>query len=127
MTGLERLQASDPLGALLEIGAGISRFPPNSRYLGIATATIELPDGRSVAYLRRRFVPTPEGLAVVQERIVAQGERLDGISAEVFGDPELFWRLADGNRAMRPEELTTSPGRRLRVTQPEGVQGASGG
>jgi hypothetical protein len=127
VTDVNPLQTSDPLGTLLGIGAAASRFPPNSRYLGIATATIVMADGRSVVYLRRRFVPAPEGLALLQERIVAQGERLDGIAADALGDPELFWRIADGNRAMRPEALTEPVGRRLRVTLSEQVKGVAGG
>jgi len=52
-----------------------------------------------------------------------RGERLDHIAAHYFGDPELFWRICDANRAMRPEELTETEGRRLLITLPEGVQG----
>ena len=48
---------------------------------------------------------------------------------EVYGswqrDPEQFWRLCDANAAMRPDELTESVGRRLRITLPEGIPGVS--
>jgi len=50
-------------------------------------------------------------------------DRLDNIAAHYLGDPEQFWRLADANNAMRPEELTEEVGRRLRVTHPEGMTG----
>jgi hypothetical protein len=126
MTDSNPLQSSDPFGALLGLGAAGTRFPPNSRYVAIPTATIRGPDGRIVVYLRRRFVPSPEGLALLEEHIVAQGERLDGIAAEALGDPEMFWRLCDANRAMRPDDLTQRVGRRLRVTLPESIQGVSG-
>ena len=52
-----------------------------------------------------------------------QGERLDNIAAQYLGDPTLFWRLADANGAMRPEELTETVGRKLRITMPEGITG----
>ena len=55
--------------------------------------------------------------------MVTQGERLDNIAANYFGDPELFWRVADANRAMHPKELTETIGRRLRITLPEGIPG----
>jgi hypothetical protein len=102
----------------------IPGFPPNSRYQAIATAVFTTPDGRSIVYLQRRFVPPPDRFALVKERVVAQGERLDNIAAQELGDPELFWRLCDANAALRPEELTEEAGRSIRVTLPEGIPGA---
>ena len=96
-------------------------FAPTSRYYGLETAELELPDGRKVAYVRRRFVPQPERFALLQEHVVTEGERLDNITAQYLGDPEQFWRVCDANRAMRPDELTETIGRRLRITLPEGI------
>jgi hypothetical protein len=116
----------DPLQALLQpIPLRQTLFPPNSRYHGIDIATLPLPDGRPVAYLRRRIVPPPERFALLQEHTVVAGDRLDNLSGHYLGDPEQFWRLADANRALRPEALTETPGRRLRITLPEGIPGAS--
>jgi hypothetical protein len=98
-------------------------FPQSSRYYGAETIIIVEPDGREVVYLRRRFVPQPERFALLYEHEVGVGERLDHIAAKEFGDPELFWRICDANRAMRPEDLTAEPGRRLRITLPEGIPG----
>jgi hypothetical protein len=97
-------------------------FPPNSRYYGGETLTIELPDGRKVVYLRRRFVPAPERFALLQEHLVTEGERLDNITAQYLGDPEQFWRICDANAVLRPEELEEI-GRRIRITLPEGMPG----
>lgn len=99
-------------------------FPPTSRYSGIDTATLTLADGRIVSYLRRRFLPSPERFALLQEHVVTQGERLDNVTAKYIGDPEAFWRIADANSAMRPDALTETIGRRLRITLPEGIPGA---
>ena len=98
-------------------------FPPTSRYHGIETVTLKSEDGRTIVYLRRRFVPSPERFAPWQEHVVSEGERLDNVTAKYLGDPEAFWRIADANAAMRPEELTETIGRRLRITMPEGVPG----
>src|SRR3954468_7362136 len=98
-----------------------SSFPPNSRYAGLETVKLELDDGRTIVHLRRRFVPPPERFALLQEHLVRQGERLDNITAHYMTDPEQFWRVADANRAMRPDELTETIGRRLRITLPEGI------
>ncbi|HEX8397446.1 MAG TPA: hypothetical protein VF644_08470 [Pyrinomonadaceae bacterium] len=100
-----------------------TNFSPTSRYYGIETTTLETPEGKIVIYLRRRFVPSPERFALLQEHVVKQDERLDNITAQYLGDPEQFWRVCDGNGAMRPEELTETIGRRLRITLPEGIPG----
>lgn len=100
-----------------------TNFSPTSRYYGIETTTLETPEGKVVIYLRRRFVPSPERFALLQEHVVKQDERLDNITAQYLGDPEQFWRVCDGNGAMRPEELTETIGRRLRITLPEGIPG----
>lgn len=118
---------NDPLDLLLQsVNPTGGRFPETSRYHATETATLER-DGHTVVYLKRRFVPPPESLAVLGEHTVVQGERLDQIAGRFLGDPEQFWRLADANRALDPEELTEEPGRTLRVTLPEGVPGAADG
>lgn len=98
-------------------------FSLTSRYNGIPTATLETKDGKKFVYVRRRFVPPPERFELLFEHLVTQGERLDVITAQYLGDPEQFWRLCDANGAIRPDELTETIGRRLRITLPEGIPG----
>ena len=98
-------------------------FSLTSRYYGLATAQLETAEGRTIVYLRRRFVPPPERFALLQEHTVSAGDRLDNLAAQYLGDPEQFWRICDANGAMRPEELTETIGRRLRITLPEGIPG----
>jgi hypothetical protein len=98
-------------------------FPATSRYYGVETTTMDLPDGRKVTYLRRRLLPQPERFADLQQHVVREGDRLDNIAASYLGDAEAFWRIADANRAMQPEDLTRSIGRVLRITLPEGIPG----
>src|SRR4051794_13039811 len=97
-------------------------FPPTSRYYGIDTAVYQPPNaGAPIRYLLRRFVPPPELFAQIQEHFVKDRDRLDNIAALYLSDPEQFWRIADANRAMRPDELTERPGTRLRITLPQGI------
>lgn len=96
-------------------------FPITSRYYSLATAEFKLPDGRTIRYVTRRFLPSPDRFALLQEHTVTEGERLDNITAKYLGDPEQFWRIADANNAMAPEELTETVGRALRITLPEGI------
>jgi len=116
---------TDPIQAMLaQTSLKTTLFAPTSRYYGIDVATIVV-QGVPVLYLRRRFVPPPERFQLLQEHTVMQAERLDNITARYLGDPTLFWRLCDANRAMRPEELTETIGRKLRITMPDGITGSA--
>jgi len=118
--------AIDPIQALLaQTSLARSLFTATSRYYGIGTNTLTAADGTVVVYVKRRFLPSPDRFQLIQEHAVVQGERLDNIAATFLGDPELFWRLADANGAMKPEELVQKVGRRLRITLPEGITGSS--
>lgn len=115
----------DPVQAMLaQTSLKNTLFAPGSRYYGIDTLNYVAPDGTTIVYIRRRFVPPPENFQLLQLHTVVQGERLDNIATQFLGDPTLFWRLCDANNAMRPEELTATVGRQLRITLPEGVIGA---
>jgi hypothetical protein len=110
------------LDAILQgSAAGPQQYAPSSRYYGLATTTLTLPDGTEVSYLTRRFVPAPERFAQLTLHTVAQGDRLDNLAAKHFNDPLAWWRLADANRALRPDDLIEIIGRRLRIALPEGV------
>jgi hypothetical protein len=102
---------------------GTSIFPPTSRYYGITTGTFILASGDAVTYLLRRFIPPPDRFDAIETHVVSQGERLDSVTALFLNDPLQFWRICDGNRAMRPDELTEVISRRLRITLPEGIPG----
>jgi hypothetical protein len=96
-------------------------FAANSRYQSVPTATYTAPDGKQIAYLKRRFVPSPGAFATITSYVVKGGDRIDNIAAAAFGDPELYWRLCDANLAMRPADLTAAPGVSLRITLPQGI------
>jgi hypothetical protein len=117
---------NDPVQAMLaQTSLQRTLFGATSRYYGIDTAILTDAEGKTIIYIRRRFVPRPEGFQLLQQHTVTQEERLDNITAHYLGDPELFWRVADANSAMRPEELVATVGRKLRITLPLGVNGAS--
>jgi len=69
------------------------------------------------------MIPQPDRFALLQEHIVTEGERLDNICNQYFGDPEQFWRICDANGVLNPEELTESTGKQIRITLPEGIPG----
>jgi hypothetical protein len=92
-------------------------FDPTSRYAGLPIATTTVTDAtgapREIAYVRRRFIPSSEGQPVLLEHTVAEGDRLDTITARYLGDPTQSWRICDANGVFRPQELTARPGRTI--------------
>jgi hypothetical protein len=104
------------------MGLNASLFPAQSRYAGVATGTLTTASGRSVVYVRRRFVPKATSLVVLQQYTVAQGDRLDNMAYQLLGDPQIFWQLCDANTALRPAELEVE-GRTINVTLPQGTPG----
>jgi hypothetical protein len=98
------------------------RIAPTSRYAGIERAEYEFADGTKAPYLKRRFVPRGSG-STVAEHAVVEGDRPDLLAARYFGDPEQFWRLADSNAVLHPDELSDEVGARLNIALP-GAGGA---
>jgi hypothetical protein len=77
-----------------------------------------------VAFLRRRLVPPPERFALLYTYSCVEGDRRDLVAARHLSDPELWWRLADANGVIEPQELTSPVGRVLRITTAESIPGA---
>jgi len=98
-----------------------SRFPPSSRYFNVAI--VRTTEGPAVAYLKRRFISPPDQFSLLTEHLVVAGERVDTITAAYLDDPEQFWRVCDGNGAMRPTDIIEDIGERIRITLPEGLEG----
>jgi hypothetical protein len=92
-------------------------FFKGSRYEPVGTDSIVDGSGREIRYKKVRFIPETPALL---KHAVVQGERLDHIAHRYYRDPELFWRIADANRAMRPAELVARPGHRIAIPGAEG-------
>jgi hypothetical protein len=117
----------DPIAfAFSSQNSRIESFAENSRYRGLPLLVYVDANGLEHVYVGRRLLPPPETLAEAGKIEVHDGDRIDNIAGQVFNDPELWWRIADGNRVLKPGELTERIGRRLRITLPEGMQGPSG-
>lgn len=95
-------------------------FTSTSRYASVADGIYQDPSGRQFPYKLLRLIPSAPTLQV---HTVVQEDRLDLLAFTFYTDPEQFWRICDANGALRPEELTESIGRRLRITLPEGIPG----
>jgi hypothetical protein len=102
-----------------------SPYPPTSRYYGTAVRTFTAPDGTQVPYLARRLLPDPASFTTVSEYTVVAGDRPDLVAFKVLGDPGQWWQIADANPVHDPRELTAAPGRKLRITLPQGIAGGA--
>jgi hypothetical protein len=112
---------TNPLDALRPPSA----YPRTSRYYGVPTAVFTTPSGAEVPYLRRRLLPRPDSFTMLAEHVVADGDRPDLLAFRYLGSADQWWRIADANPVLDPRELTATPGRRLRITLPEGVPGVA--
>jgi hypothetical protein len=113
----------DPVQLLIDAGAISSTpFGPQSRYSGLPLALLQLrPDEPGVVYVRRRFIPAPGTLTIVARHVAAALDRPDLLGAKHLGDPLLYWRIADANAVVDPNELTDTLGRRVDIPLPPGM------
>jgi len=114
--------ASDPVQLLIDAGAIPSNpFAANSRYREVGVGLyVRRGDEQGVAYLLRRFIPLARAIDARGEHTVRSIDRPDTLAAELLGDPELYWRVADANGVVDPFELTDTVGARVRIPSPIG-------
>jgi len=93
-------------------------FEHTSRYYNLKTLQFRRPDGRVVTYVARRVVPDRDGVAVLAEVSLADGQRLDTIAASALGAPELFWQICDANDTLNPFDLMSETGRSVTIPMP---------
>ena len=93
-------------------------FDEKSRYANLATKGFTLPNGRVVAYVKRRIVPPAESYVAAGGVTVTDSERLDNLAHRHLGTPAGFYQIADANEAVQPIELTARSGRRLTIPLP---------
>ena len=113
---------TDPIQALIDAGAiPSSPFGPNSRYAGVALGLHQSAAAVGVPYVLRRFIPQQADIPMVFAHIVRAGERPDLLAFQVYGDPELYWRIADGNAVTDPFELTETLAARILIPSVPGT------
>jgi len=83
----------------------------SSRHHGLATYRPH-DDGPDSPLLFHPRLVAPTEPALVHR--VEAGDRLDLLAARYFGDPFQYWRIADANPALSPDELL-EPGRLLAI------------
>jgi hypothetical protein len=77
-------------------------FTITSRYANVADATYQDASGRQLSYKVLRVTPAAP---TILTHTVVQQDRPDLLANTYYTDPQQFWRLCDGNLAMRPDDL----------------------
>jgi hypothetical protein len=96
---------SDMLTALLTAGAlPASSYDTSSRYYGLPVLEFTTPGGAVIRYMKRRFIPDAALFPTLTTHQVQQGDRIDVLAARYLGDPLQYWRIADANLAVRPDD-----------------------
>lgn len=83
---------------------------PTSRHDGAPTYAVDL-DGDSVELYQPRVAPAPAAALIHQ---VKAADRLDLLAARYFGSPFEYWRIADANPSLVPEDVL-DPGAQLAI------------
>lgn len=98
-------------------------YEPTSRYFPVPIAQLTVIDAdgqaRTIAYSLRRVIPDYDDQPVLAEHRVAEGERLDVVTARYADDPQRFWMLCDANTVLGPAELEVV-GRVIRISMARG-------
>ena len=114
---------TDPVQLLIDAGAIPSTpFVPQSRYNGAPLAVLQRrPDALPLVYVRRRFIPPANSLTIAVRHVASALDRPDLLGAKYLGDALLYWRIADANAVVDPNELTDTLGRRVDIPLPPGM------
>ncbi|MEX3935881.1 hypothetical protein AB4Y32_29505 [Paraburkholderia phymatum] len=96
---------SDLLTALLDAGTlPATGYDTSSRYYGLPVLETTAANGVVIRYVKRRFIPDAALFPTLTVHQVQQGDRIDVLAARYLGDPLLYWRVADANLAVRPDD-----------------------
>jgi hypothetical protein len=78
-------------------------FDPKSRYVNMPQYSVTDHRGRTVMVVQTPPDPN-EGLLGIH--VLREGQRLDHLAFEYLNDPAGYWRIAERNEAMLPEQLS---------------------
>ena len=92
-------------------------FFKGSRYANVGDLTWTGPGGRELKYKKVRFTPATKATS---GHVIHDGERLDHIAHRYYRDSERFWRIADANTVLWPNDLTEKAGKVILIPPSEG-------
>lgn len=93
-------------------------FPPNSRYYRVPLRETTLPDGTTRQFVGRRIIPQTARFQALDRHRAQGDERIDGLAAQFYGDPELYWRICDAAGDADPGTAAGPEGRLILIPLP---------
>ena len=113
----------DPIQLLIDAGAiPETPFEPQSRYNSVPLALWQPnTEDPAIVYVRRRLIAAQGAMTMVARHAVSAQDRPDLLGYQYFGDPLLYWYIADANAVVDPNELTDTLGRRVDIPLVPGV------
>jgi nucleoid-associated protein YgaU len=85
---------------------------PSSRHGKLATYEVVLAPGAApIELYQPRTIPQPAQSVL---HTVRSDDRLDLLASRYYGDPFQYWRIADANPALAPEDVL-DPGARISI------------
>lgn len=114
---------NDPVQMLIDAGAiSSSPFESTSRYHGVAIGLYPQPGGEPpLPFVLRRFIPQLHDIGITGSVGITSRDRPELLAHRSFGEPLLYWRIADANGVTDPFELTDTPGARVAIPVPPGM------
>lgn len=88
-------------------------FLESSRYHRVRNDEAKARDGRMVKVVALRRLPAVSGGLTP----VKQNDRLDIIAQRFYGDPTMFWHVADANTELQAGDLVDEAGRVIDVPE----------
>jgi hypothetical protein len=85
---------------------------PSSRYYTLPTFTVGTTNGRSVTLIKLRLIPT---VASVTTWDVTQADRPDLVAWHFYKDGPRFWRIADADKVLDPNDSYRVPGDTVQI------------
>lgn len=76
-------------------------FLENSRYFTVKTIETETREGRKVTAIMLRRLPYVAGTPT----LIKGNDRLDVMAQRRYGDPTMFWHIADANTELEANDL----------------------
>jgi hypothetical protein len=87
-------------------------FFDGSRYQKVESYLFRRRDQSEVLLKKKRDIPQARALLI---HAVQEGERTDILAQRYYRDALKFWKMADGNEELNPEQLLAQPGAKILV------------
>jgi hypothetical protein len=88
-------------------------FLETSRYYHQRTTETTAGDGRPATAITLRRLPATKGTPAT----ISSNDRLDIIAQRRYGNPTMFWHVADANSELQANELTRTAGRDILIPE----------